>query len=58
MAECPKCKRDSLEYSEGKRAAWCLYSDCTFNAAVKDYNDYAAQFERPVAALPDKMDAA
>lgn len=46
MAECPRCNRNSLEYSEGKRAAWCLYSDCTFTTPVKDYNEYVEQFER------------
>ncbi len=46
MAECPECKRDSLEYSEGKRVAWCLYSGCNFTTAVNNYEEYAAQFER------------
>lgn len=47
MAQCPKCKRNSLEYSEGKLAAWCLYPECAFCIPVKGYNDYAAQFEKP-----------
>lgn len=46
MAECPECKRDSLEYSEGKRVAWCLYSGCDFTTSVKNYEEYASQFER------------
>jgi len=47
MAQCPKCKRNSLEFSEGKSVAWCLYPDCTFCASVRDYADYASQYERP-----------
>jgi len=45
MAQCPQCKRNSLEYSEGKLAAWCLYLDCSFSQCVKDYADYALKFE-------------
>jgi hypothetical protein len=45
MAQCPKCRRNSLEFSEGKSVAWCLYSECTFCAPVRDYSDYVEQYE-------------
>lgn len=52
MAQCPKCKRNSLEYSEGKLVAWCLYSECDFSENVKDYQDYASKFEAVESPQP------
>lgn len=46
MAHCPKCGRNSLEYSERRSEAWCLYSECGFSTQVKDYADYSVHFER------------
>ena len=46
MAQCPSCRRNSLEYNEGKLVAWCLYSDCAFREKIKDYDDYAIKFEQ------------
>lgn len=60
MAQCPKCNRSSLEYSEGKLAAWCLYSECAFCENVKDYQDYASKFEavEPPQPIIEKQRAA
>lgn len=45
MATCPKCQRNSLEFSEVRKAAWCLYADCGFTKNVANYNDYLLEFE-------------
>ena len=45
MAICPKCQRNSLEFSEVRRAAWCLYADCGFGKNVASYDEYLLEFE-------------
>jgi len=50
MASCPKCKRDSLEYSELRSAAWCLYAECAFSERVHGYDDYVNKFESSAIA--------
>lgn len=52
MSQCPNCKRNSLEYNEGKLVAWCLYSDCAFAEKVRDYDDYAFKFEQFDNSIP------
>ncbi len=44
---CPQCQRNSLEYSEVRKAAWCLYSECRFEEEIKTYNSYISKYERP-----------
>jgi hypothetical protein len=47
MALCPKCKRNSLEYNDIRKTAWCLYvSDCGFEKEVKSYDVYIQKYER------------
>jgi hypothetical protein len=41
---CPKCKRNSLEFSEVRKVAWCLYSECGYEKSVGSYNDYIKKF--------------
>lgn len=50
MPMCPKCNRDSLEFSEARKSAWCLYIDCGFSERVTSYTDYVARFEEPPIA--------
>lgn len=50
MAQCPKCQRSSLEYSEGRKVGWCLYADCGFSDPVQSYDDYVERFERVAQA--------
>lgn len=45
MAICPRCQRNSLEFSEVRRAAWCLYADCGFSKNVTSYDEYLLEFE-------------
>ena len=50
MATCPRCGRNSLEFSEPRKAAWCLYAQCGFMGTVNDYDDYVSKFEKPSSA--------
>ena len=46
MTMCPKCNRNSLEYSEARKTAWCLYvTDCGFSEQVEGYNAYIEKYE-------------
>jgi len=58
MAHCPKCGRNSLEYSERRSEAWCLYSDCAFSQQVATYNEFVTQFEKsaPCQSFWDERD--
>jgi hypothetical protein len=47
MATCPECNRNSLEFSDVRKAAWCLHSDCEFTKPVKSHEEYIREFERP-----------
>ncbi len=47
MAICPECNRNSLEFSEVRKAAWCLHTDCSFGQAVKSYEEYIRKFQHP-----------
>lgn len=41
MASCPNCKRNSLEYSDKRKTAWCLYvEDCGFQESVENYERF------------------
>lgn len=47
MALCPKCNRNSLEYNDTRKTAWCLYlEDCGFTKQVDSYDAYAKKYER------------
>ena len=47
MAMCPKCHRNSLEYSYGRKVAWCLYiKDCNFEIEVEDHQVFHQEFEK------------
>ena len=54
MATCPECNRNSLEFSEIRKAAWCLYTDCAFSQPVKSHEEYILEFEPP-AEVPRKQ---
>lgn len=46
MATCPKCGRNSLEFSYGRKQVWCLYiNDCEFQESVKDQEEFNLKFE-------------
>jgi hypothetical protein len=45
MATCPECNKNSLEYSEVRKTAWCLYTDCAFSQPVRSYEEYILEFE-------------
>lgn len=47
MPVCPQCQRHSLEFSEVRKAAWCLYIECGFHDQVANYTEYVARFEEP-----------
>ena len=45
MATCPKCHRNSLEYSNARHTAWCLYvDDCGFETMTNDYEAYITEY--------------
>lgn len=59
MSSCPKCRRNSLEFSEKRKTAWCLYvEDCGFEEHVENYDGFIAKYasdvepERPEVSSP------
>jgi len=54
MPMCPKCQRNSLEFSEARKTAWCLYIDCGFSNAVTSYKEYIAKFEESPIVKPEE----
>lgn len=55
MATCPNCKRNSLEHSQGRKVAWCLYiNDCGFVEVVENYNDFLERFEKTSTPLQEE----
>lgn len=45
MAECPKCHRNSLEYSYGMTSAWCFFiKGCGFKIPVENRQEFNAKF--------------
>lgn len=59
MPMCPKCQRNSLEFSEVRKTAWCLYIDCGFSDEVPGYKAYIAKFEEsPVVRSEEEEIAA
>lgn len=53
MATCPECNMSSLEFSEIRKEAWCLYTDCAFSQPVKSREQYILEFEH-AAKVPRK----
>lgn len=59
MSCCPKCGRNSLEFSDKRKMAWCLYvEDCGFETSVENYDNYiekyASQIELGRRPVPSK----
>jgi len=45
MSSCPRCKRNSLEFSEKRKTAWCLYvEDCGFEERVENYDSFIERY--------------
>ena len=55
MPTCPKCHRDSLEFNEARKSAWCLYADCVFIEKVTSYKDYIAEFDEAGALTVEEI---
>lgn len=55
MSSCPKCKRNSLEYSDARKTVWCLYvDDCGFEKRVENYDQYITKYGAVGAATRPK----
>jgi|CXWL01.1.fsa_nt_gi hypothetical protein len=45
MLLCPKCNRNSLEFSEKRKTVWCLYvEDCGFEKHIENYDSFLEKF--------------